>query len=267
MEITLTVIFFLLGTSVGSFLNVCIDRLPAGRSLVRPPSRCDACQHNLSPKDLVPVFSYLWLRGRCRYCRTPVPLRSLWVELGSGLLFVYIYWHYGLSVEFAVTAFYCSLFVVLMVIDMEHKLILNKITYPAAVAALIISAFRPQLGIVEIALPWPIIANGITGMATSLIGGATGFIFFLIPFLVYPRGMGAGDVKMAGLIGLIMGFPLVLVALFIGIIIGGVAAVILLLFKIKKRKDAIPYGAFLALGSIATLLWGSNILNWYIGLL
>ena len=272
MEIILTVIFFLLGTAVGSFLNVCIDRLPAGGSLVRPSSRCDACQHTLSPKDLVPVFSYLWLRGRCRYCRASIPRRSMWVELGSGLLFTYIYWHYGLSVELAVTAFYCCIFVVLMVIDMEHKLILNKITYPAAVAALIILAIDsalPQWGLLANLkfLPETISFLPKPSILSGLIGGAAGFVFFLIPFLVYPRGMGAGDVKMAGLIGLIMGFPLVIVALFIGIVTGGVAAVILLLFKIKKRKDAIPYGAFLALGPIATLLWGSSILDWYIGLL
>ena len=263
----LTVIFALLGVAVGSFLNVCIDRLPSGRSLVSPPSQCDVCQHRLSPKDLIPVVSYLWLRGRCRYCRAPIPLRSPLVEIISGLLFALAYWRYGLSIEFAVTAFYCSIFLVILFIDWEQKLILNKVTYPAAVAALVISAFHHPWVIVSVPLPWPEVASGVTGMANSLIGGATGFFFFLIVFLIYPRGMGAGDVKMAGLIGLATGFPLVFVALFIGIFSGGVVAIGLLLFRKKGRKELIPYGAFLALGPVITLLWGSDILNWYLGLL
>ncbi|GAH26381.1 unnamed protein product, partial [marine sediment metagenome] len=125
MELMLVVAFALLGAVIGSFLNVCIDRLPTGKSLVYPPSHCDACQHRLAPKDLIPVFSYLWLRGHCRYCHEPIPRRIFWIEVGSGLLFALTYWHYGLSVEFAVATFYCCLFVVLGVIDLEHKLILN----------------------------------------------------------------------------------------------------------------------------------------------
>jgi len=259
MEVILIVAFALLGAAVGSFLNVCIDRLPAGKSLVYPPSHCDACQRRLSPKDLIPVFSYLWLRGHCRYCQAPIPRRLFWVEVGSGLLFAFTYWHYGLSVEFAIIAFYGCLFIVLGVIDLEHKLILNKITYPAAVVALIISIFLPSMGITGFSLPWPEIVNGV-------IGGAIGFGFLLIPALVYPEGMGWGDVKMAALIGLVTGFPLVFVALLTGIILGGLVAGILLLLRVKKRKDAIPFGPFLSLATIATLLWGSAILNWYLGL-
>jgi len=257
MEVVLIVVFALVGTAIGSFLNVCIDRLPVGKSLLYPPSHCDACQHPLSPIDLIPVFSYLWLRRRCRYCQSPIPRRLFWVEVGSGFLFAFVYWHYGLSIEFAVTAFYGSLFVVLGVIDLEHKLILNKIVYPAAVVALIISIFLPQSEIFF--LPWPASLNGI-------FGGAIGFVFLLIPLLIYRGGMGWGDVKMAALIGLITGFPLVLVALLMGVILGGLVAGILLLLKIKKRKEAIPFGPFLSLATIATLLWGSDILNWYLGL-
>ncbi len=267
MEIALTIIFFLFGTEIGSFLNVCIDRLPAGGSLVRPASHCDACQHHLSPKDLIPIFSYLWLRGRCRYCGASIPRRPLWVEIGCGLLFAYLYWHFGLSAGLAVAIFYSSVFVVILFIDLEHKLILNKVTFPAAIAALVISALHPQPGFVQISLPWPAVAHATSGLVNSLIGGAAGFIFFMIPFIIYPRGMGAGDVKMAGLIGLAVGFPMVLVALFIGIVAGGLVAIVLLSFRIKGRKDALPYGAFLAIGPIVALLWGTNILNWYIGLL
>ena len=253
----LIVAFALFGTAVGSFLNVCIDRLPVGKSLLYPPSHCDACQHRLSPRDLIPVFSYLWLRRRCRYCQAPIPQRPFWVEAGSGFLFAFTYWHFGLGVEFALAAVYGSLFIVLGVIDLEHQLILNKIVYPASAVALIISVFLPQTEIMS--FPWPVSLNGI-------IGGAIGLVLFLVPILVYPKGMGWGDVKMAGLIGLVTGFPLIFVALFMAVILGGLLASALLLLKVKKRKEAIPFGPFLSLTTIVTLLWGSDILNWYLGL-
>jgi len=258
----LIVIFALFGTAIGSFLNVCIDRLPVGKSLRYPPSHCEACKHRLSVKDLIPVFSYLWLRRRCRYCGASIPPRLFWVEVGSGFLFAFVYWHFGLSLEFLVTAFYGSLFIVLGVIDMEHQLILNKIVYPAIVVALIISVFLPQSEI--FLLPWPASLNGI-------IGGAIGFVFLLIPFLIAlpiykGEGMGLGDVKMAALIGLVTGFPLVFVALLMGIILGGLVGVILLLLKVMKRKDPLPFGSFLSLVTIVTLLWGNDILSWYLGL-
>ena len=253
----LIVAFALFGTAVGSFLNVCIDRLPVGKSLLYPPSHCDACQHRLSPKDLIPLFSYLWLRRHCRYCQAPIPQRPFWVEASSGFLFAFTYWHFGLGVEFALTAFYGSLFIVLGVIDLEHQLILNKIVYPASVVALIISVFLPQTEIMS--FPWPVSLNGI-------IGGSIGLVLFLVPILVYPKGMGWGDVKMAGLIGLVTGFPLIFVALFMAVILGGLLASALLLLKVKKRKEAIPFGPFLSLTTIVTLLWGSDILNWYLGL-
>jgi leader peptidase (prepilin peptidase)/N-methyltransferase len=172
----------------------------------------------------------------------------LWVELATGLIFAFTFWYYGLTWDFAITVFYASLFLVLLVIDLEHGLILNKITYPAMAVALIMS-FWVKAGIVN-----------------SLIGGGIGFAFLLLPVLVYPRGMGWGDVKMAALIGLVTGFPLVLVALLMGVIGGGLVAAMLLLLKIKKRKDAIPFGPFLSLATIATLYWGQDILGWYLGL-
>jgi len=263
MDIVLTVVFALFGAAVGSFLNMCSDRLPAGKSLVSPPSHCDACQHRLSPRDLIPIFSYLWLRRRCRYCQAPIPQRVFWVEVGSGLLFAFLFWYCGLSIELAVTAFYCCLFIVIGVIDLEHKLILNKVVYPAAAAALIILAidsFLPEAGLFSslMFLPEPRILSGV-------IGGAVGFVLLLIVALVFRGGMGWGDVKLVGLIGLVTGFPLVFVALFMGVILGGLVAGILLLLKIKKRKEPIPFGPFLSLGATATLLWGSDILNWYLG--
>jgi len=265
MEAVLSFIFALLGAAIGSFLNVCIDRLPEDKSLAYPASHCDACQRHLSSKDMVPVFSYLWLRGRCRYCGASVPRRVFWVELSSGLFFAFTLWHYGLSAEFALNAFYFCLFLVLGLIDLDHKLILNKIIYPASVVALIISisvsAFR---GTFTTAIFYNVVLP--PGIINAVIGGASGFVLLLIVAIVSRGGMGWGDVKMAMLIGLITGFPMVFSALLMGIILGGLAAAFLLLTKRKKRKEVIPFGPFLALATMVTVLWGSDIRNWYIGL-
>lgn len=257
------VFFILLGIVVASFLNVCIDRLPANQSLVFPASHCAACGRRLSARDLIPVFSYLWLRGRCRYCQAPIPRRILWVEIGTGALFGCFFWHYGWSVELPLALFYTALFIVLAVIDLEHHLILNKIVYPATAAALIISIFLPPSRLV-----YP------DGLATSLpqlgivqaaIGGGAGLVLFSLIGLLSRGGMGWGDAKMAALIGVITGY-FVLLPLLLAVILGGLAAVILLLSGLRKRKEGIPFGPFLSLATLITLLWGSDLVNWYLGM-
>ena len=243
------IIFALVGIAIGSFLNVCIDRLPEGQSLLRPASYCPACQRRLALKDLIPVFSYLRLHGRCRYCRAPIPRRVLWVELGTGLMFAFLWWRYGLTPELGIMSFYCCLLIVILVTDLERGLILNKVVYPATAIALVIGAFTPNLGIVK-----------------TVIGGGLGLVIMLLLALLYKGGMGWGDVKMAGLVGVMVGFPLVLVSLFLAVIGGGLVAAGLLLLKMKHRKQAIPFGPFLSLGTMATLLWGASFLDWYLQL-
>jgi leader peptidase (prepilin peptidase)/N-methyltransferase len=257
MEAALIVIFFLVGMTIASFLNVCIDRLPAGQSLIFPPSHCAACNRRLSVKDLIPIFSYLWLRGRCRYCGAAIPRRILWVELGTAALFGLTAWRYGLSVNLAIALFYICIFIVLMVIDWEKGLILNQIVLPAIGAALLISV------IFSILLPDVAIVPFI-GRAAA--GGGIGLGIFMLIVVVSRGGMGWGDVKLAALIGLVTGFPLVFIALLIGVILGGIVAVLLLSLKVKRRKESIPFGPFLAIATIITLLWGNSILSWYQGL-
>ena len=254
MEVALIVVSALFGIAVGSFLNVCIDRLPSGESLLSPPSSCASCHQRLPVKDLIPVFSYLWLRGHCRYCQASISKRILWVEIGTGILFAYLYWYYGLSTELAITAFYCCIFLVIMVIDLERGIIPNKIVYPSMAVALVISALLSQ-------------TMTVPGIAQAAIGGGIGLILFLLIVLISKGGMGWGDVKLAALIGLVTGFPLVFVALLLAVILGGLVAVILLLSKLKKRKEGIPFGPYLAIGAMITLLFGNNILNWYLGML
>ena len=257
------VLGFILGASIGSFLNVCIDRLPQGQSLIRPPSHCPTCDKKLKAYDLIPIVSYLWLKGRCRYCGSKIPRRILTVELGTGLLLALLSFSYGFSLEFVVLAFYTCIFLVLAVIDIEHGLILNKIVYPAIGISLILSPFWSSLG-----LPRPLLGENsmLHLFLSSLGGGGIFFALFLIITLLFKGGMGWGDVKMAGLIGLVTGFPGVLVAMMTTFISGGLTAVVLLLVRLKSRKETIPYAPFLSLGGFVALLWGKDLIAWYLGL-
>jgi len=257
VEILLIIISAILGLAVGSFLNVCIDRLPQNKSIAFPPSHCEACQHKLAAKDLIPVFSYLRLRGCCRYCQVSVPRRLFWVELATGVVFALLAWHYGLSPALGIMAFYACLFIVIFVIDLEHGLILNKVVYPSLVVALLLAL-----------LPRPWLTQWIvTGIANAAIGGAIGFALFLLIAIVSRGGMGWGDVKLAALIGLAAGFPLVFLAIIMAAILGGIVAVAMVIAKKKQRRQTIPFGPFLAVAAMITLLWGSNIMNWYLGLM
>jgi len=179
------------------------------------------------------------------------------VELATGLIFALLFWHYGLSVGLGVLAFYACLFIIIFVIDLEHGLILNKVVYPGMVVALLL-ALLPQ--------PW-LTQWIVTGIANAALGGAIGFALFLLIAIVSRGGMGWGDVKLAALIGLATGFPLVFFSIIMGAILGGIVAVALVIAKKRKRRQTIPFGPFLALAAMVTLLWGSNILSWYLGLM
>ena len=257
MEAVFIVIFALLGIAIASFLNVCSDRLPRNESLLFPASHCDYCHRRLAIKDNIPIFSYLWLRGRCRYCQALIPRRILWVEIGTGALFGLTYWRYELSSELAIALLYICLFIVILVIDWEHKLVLNKLVFPAMAVALLLSAFFSIFTVQSDIVP---------EIGDAALGGGIGLGLFLLVAIISKGGMGWGDVKLAALIGLVTGFRLVFVALLMGIILGGVVAVFLLALRIKKRKEAIPFAPFLSLATIVTLLWGNDILNWYLGL-
>jgi len=240
-------VFTLLGLFVGSFLNVCIDRLPRGQSIIHPRSHCAACNRKLGNLDVIPIFSYLWLRGRCRYCQAPIPIRLPIVEGMTGLLFALLCWKFGLGLELGISLVYTCLLTTIFVIDLENQLVLDKVIYPGMALALAFSFFWPELGVVS-----------------ALIGGAIGLAAMALPFIIYRRGMGMGDVKLGALVGLMSGYPLVAIALLLAVITGGLVAATLLAFKIKKRSDPIPFAPFLATSAMVTLLWGQAIWQWYL---
>jgi len=165
----------------------------------------------------------------------------------TGLLFAFLYWKFGLGLELGISLVCACLLTVIFVIDLENQLVLDKVIYPGMVIALAFSFFWPGLGVLS-----------------SLAGGALGLGVMALPFIIYRRGMGMGDVKLGALIGLMSGYPLVVVALLLSVITGGLVAASLLAFKIKKRKDPIPFAPFLATSAMITLLWGQAIWQWYL---
>ena len=252
----LGVFAFLLGASIGSFLNLSADRVPEGRSVVRPGSFCEACSRPLGKLDLVPILSYLWLRGKCRHCGTGISFRIVVVEAVTGLLFLAVYLRHGFDAEFFVLAVAVSLLIVVALIDLERGLILNRMMYPSIAVLIILSPFWNELGFSRSFL------GDHTMVASSLntvLAGLGSFLVFLAIAVIYPQGMGGGDIKLSGVVGLLVGFPGALAALWIASVTGGVVAIGLLLTRKLGRKDMMPFGPFLALGAAAALLVGDDI--------
>ena len=251
---------FALGASAGSFLNVVADRLPTGRSIVRPGSFCEACQRSLTSLDLLPVLSYLWLRGKCRYCGSVVPARLVVVELATGLLFTVVYLRFGLGPDFIALSAGGALLVVVALIDFERGLILNKIVYPTTLVLIAVAPFWAEMSLERSFLSSD---SMLASLSNSLLSGVGAFLVVLGIILLYPQSMGGGDVKLAGVIGLLVGYPSVLVALWVATVSGGLVAIPLLVSGKRGRKDAMPFGPFLSLGALVGLLAGSDIISAY----
>jgi leader peptidase (prepilin peptidase)/N-methyltransferase len=237
-----------LGATIGSFLNVVAYRLPRNESLVRPGSRCPGCDTAIKTHDNVPIFGWLLLRGRCRSCRTSISPRYPIVEATTAALAVAVILAKHSAVDIALGLALVGVLVPVALIDLDHRIIPNKITLPAAVAAVAIGVALDPHGV-----PEQLIAGA----------GAGGFLLFFA--LAYPRGMGMGDVKLAFVLGLFLGRS-VAVAILAGVLLGTiVGAVVMARVGVEKgRKTAVPFGPFLALGGIIGLFAGPAIVHWYL---
>ena len=244
--------------AVGSFLNLCIDRLPRKESIVEGRSHCDACGRQLRPLELIPVVSYLTLRGRCRTCGARIPARIVVIEAVTGAMFGILAAVYGPTSVSAILGVYGCILLVVLVIDLDHKLILNVVVLPSLVFALGVAAIAPP--------PW-LGTIGAMPLFNALLGAVTGFGLLFVVALVAKGGMGWGDVKFAAFMGAATGFPLVIVGLFLGIVAGGLTGIFLLVTGKRGRKQGIPFGPFLAVGTMAAMLWGQPILAWYLGMM
>jgi leader peptidase (prepilin peptidase)/N-methyltransferase len=237
-----------LGSIVGSFLNVVAHRLPRGESVVRPRSRCPGCGTAIRPYDNVPVLSWLLLRGRCRDCREPISPRYPLVEAGTALLCALVVVVKGAHASALLGIALVLVLVPITLIDLEVRLIPNKLTLTGAVAAVALVALTDSGALVE-----------------HLIAGAAAGGFLLLAVLAYPRGMGMGDVKLAGMLGLFLGRavgPAMFVALISGTLVG--ALIMARVGAEKGRKTAIPFGPYLALGGLVGLFAGDALVGWYL---
>ena len=259
----MAVLAFLIGVSVGSFLNVCADRLPEGQSLLGPPSHCASCGRRLTILELVPVASYLALRGKCRTCDAPVPLRLLIVEIATGLLFAYLWLAYGWSLDTPLLALSGSILLLVTVIDLERQLVLNTVV---AVGLLLGLASAPIWSLDSREPMWDVGNAPIGALLDAFVAGSIGLLAFLLVVVASRGGMGWGDVKLAGMVGVWVGLRGLPVALLVAAISGGVVGLLLLVIRVKKRKDSVPFAPFLALGCMTALLWGQSLTERYLDL-
>jgi leader peptidase (prepilin peptidase)/N-methyltransferase len=236
------------GLALGSFLNVVAARVPRRLSIVRPASACLACKTPIEWRDNIPLVSWVFLRGRCRNCGTPISPLYPAVELATALLVAACVLEFGLSAEMLVASFFCAVLVAVTATDLTHRIIPNRIVLPAFVVIVVAQT------LIEPSPQWVLGALA-----------ASGFLFLAV--LAYPAGMGMGDVKLALVMGAALG-KTVPVALMLGMFSALVPAVFLLArHGSKARKMGIPFGPFLALGSVVALFAGDQIVNWYLALL
>jgi len=257
---------FALGTMLGSFINVCVFRLPQGRSIVWPGSACPSCGTPLRWWQNLPLVSFLILGGKCHYCFGSISLRYFAIELLMGLLTGAVFLVWGLSW----TALYALLFIgiclVVFLIDLDHWLILDQVTLPGIVVGFLCSLILPP-GLLDLlgntlGLPAPFLINP----AASLAGLVGGFLLFWViarvgEFLAHREAMGEGDLKFAALMGAFLGWQQAGLAFMIAFFIGALVSLPLLLFRSMGRKDPIPFGTFLALAAVVVLFWGRVIMN------
>ncbi|MBW1805533.1 MAG: prepilin peptidase [Deltaproteobacteria bacterium] len=252
---TMTVFSFLFGMILGSFLNVCIYRVPRKRSIVNPPSSCPQCGEGIRFYDNIPVISYIMLMGRCRNCRQSIPVQYPLVELIAGLLSLSLFTRYGLSSSYPLYLLFSLSLVVISFIDLQHKIIPDVISLPGIVCGLAASIIFGQIS-------W---LDSLIGIIAG--GGVLYLIAVIFERMTGKVGMGGGDIKLLAMIGAWMGWPalpfVVLISSLTGVIIGSVS----LLLSRKGLRTRIPFGPFLAIGALAYLFFGRELVSWYFRLL
>jgi leader peptidase (prepilin peptidase) / N-methyltransferase len=235
------------GAVIGSFLNVVVYRLPIGQSLVKPRSHCPSCQTPVAPRDNVPLLSWLFLKGRCRHCGETISARYPAVELLTALCFVAVVLARGIHPELIALIPFTAALIAISFIDLQHKIVPNRIVGPAAIYGVVTAvAFRTHV------------------VPELLIAGVGAFTFFLVAALINPRGMGMGDVKLAGVMGLYLG-RLVIPALLIAFLVGSVVGVaIVMRHGVRSRKVGVPFAPFMALGGLVAMLAGQQLIDFYL---
>ncbi|HMS84364.1 MAG TPA: A24 family peptidase [Nitrospira sp.] len=254
-DVLLLVISGAFGAVVGSFLNVCIYRLPRHESVAWPGSHCPTCSHAIAWYDNIPILSYVALVGRCRHCGVRIPLQYPVVEMLNSLGYMGVVVFFGLAWS---TVAYCVLYSALLVVagtDLSHKIIPNAVTFPGIVLGLISAGTILPLGLV----------NGIIGLLVG--GGILWLLAWASPYLFGKEGMGGGDIKLLAMIGAFLGWKPAVMTIMVGSFLGSVIGVALIASRVIRREDYIPFGPFLVCGALVSLFFGQSLLDWYQGLL
>jgi len=246
----LPALFFVLGACIGSFLNVCIFRLPRQESIIFPASHCMNCGAKLKPLDNIPLLSFLFLGGKCRYCHAKISWQYPLVELLSAILFALAAIRFGLQWNTLIAVILISSSIVVSVIDFKIQIIPNSISLPGIVLGLLIN----------------LIPSSPISFLNALYGMALGGGLFYVVALVSRGGMGGGDIKLIAMFGAFLGWKNCLVTIFCGVLLGSLVGVTLLLLRRKGRKDPIPFGPFLCTGALISVFYGREIIYWYLHL-
>ncbi len=242
------VVITVFGLIIGSFLNVVIYRLPRGESIVTGRSHCTNCGNVIAWYDLLPLVSYLLLGGRCRHCKTAISWRYPLVECLTAGLFLALYLHFGLRITLVKYLFLAALLVAVSFIDMEHFIIPNSLILAGAIYGVGVSFFVRDIG-----------------FQSALLGAVFCSVFLLLVKMISRGGMGLGDIKLVIVTGLFLGWPQGFVGLLAGACLGGLLGIVLIVTGLKGRKDPVPFGPFIALGTIIALFWGREILLLLLG--
>jgi len=248
------VIIFVIGAVIGSFLNVCIYRVPRNLSIVSPPSRCPSCNTPIKPYDNIPVLSYILLGGKCRVCKAGISFRYPLVEVLNAVLYVFVIYRFGFAWHTVIYGILCSALVVITFIDLDFQIIPDVITLPGILIGIVAGSLL---------MPDPFMRSSLLGFKASVIGLLTGGGLFYAIAVLSRGGMGGGDIKMMAMVGALMGWKSVLLTIFLGSLTGAVFGIFLMISQGKGRKTKIPFGPFLALGTVITLFYGQEIFSWY----
>ena len=256
MESIFPITIFILGLLIGSFLNVCIYRIPRGESIAYPPSHCTTCGNDIKSYDLIPVISWIFLRGKCRNCGQKISIRYALVELATAILFLLTYFQYGVSIFLLRYLILIPFLIVIAMIDYDTMEVYTTTTWLAIAMGIILLGVNFYLG-------EPVV----TYVYGAILGAGTIIIIILLSKLILgTEGMGWGDAEICGICGLFLGFKLTFLMLFFSFIIGGVVGVYLLRFKKKNGRTEMPFGPSIIMATFLIIIWGDKILNWYLGI-
>lgn len=246
---------FAFGLCIGSFMNVCIYRLPVSKSIVYPPSSCPKCGYMIRIYDNIPILSYIFLMGKCRQCRNRISIRYPVIEFLSGLLAVCAYLKSGFTLEALVYYIFIAVLVVITFIDIDHRIIPNAISLPGIPIFFLASFAVPSV-------------NYVDSLIGILVGGGSLYIVaWVYSFLTGKEGMGGGDIKLLAMIGALIGWKGVFFTIFIGSATGTLVGLAIMLYTRKNMKLAVPFGPFLAIGAVTYIFFGPEIIYWYFNLM